>query len=84
MKVWWKYLRFSGSEIAKLVQQLVMGWRVQGSIPGAGKGFSVLQNLSRLALGALLVSFNGYWGSSGAMKRPGHGIDHPPTNECCT
>jgi len=51
MKVWWKYLHFSGSEVAKLVQQLVMDWRVQGSIPGGEKGFSVLQNLSRLYLG---------------------------------
>jgi hypothetical protein len=61
--------------IAQSVQRLATGWTVRGSNPGGGEIFRTRPDRP-CGLPSLL--YNGT-GSFPGVKRPGLGVDHPPS-----
>jgi hypothetical protein len=59
------------------VQRLATGWTVRGSNPGGGEIFRTRPDRP-WGLPSLL--YNGYRVSFPEVKRPGRGVDHPPTS----
>ena len=52
------------------------GWTVRGSNPGGGRDFP---HPSRPTWGPPSLLYNGYGVFPREVKRPGRGVDHPPT-----
>jgi len=63
--------------IAQSVEQLAMGLTVRGSNPGGGTRFSTSIQID---YGAHPASYTMGTGSFPGVRRPGRGVDHPPTS----
>ena len=57
------------------VQGLASGWKVRGSNPG---GDEIFRTHPDRPWGPPCLLYNGYRVSFPGVKRPGHGVDHPP------
>jgi hypothetical protein len=64
------------ARIAQSVKLLATGWTVRGSNTGGGEIFHTRTDQPR---GPPSLLYNGYRVSFPGVKRPGRGVDHPPT-----
>jgi hypothetical protein len=65
------------ARIAQLVQRLATGWTVRGSNPGGGEIFRTRPDRP---CGPPSLLYNEYRVSFLGAKRPGRGVDHPPSS----
>ena len=63
--------------VAQLVQRLATGWTVRGSNPGGGRDFP---HPPVPDLGPTQPPIQWVPGLSRGVKRPGRGVDHPPSS----
>ena len=59
------------------LNRLAMAWMVQGSNPGGGE---IFRSCPDRPWGPPSLLYNGYQISFWGLKRPGRGVDHPPSS----